>query len=600
MRKLFQQNNFIISVKNLLKKLFAKLNIKKWPSRYQWKQLPSLFSDKERCFILGFGILAIASLITYYINYQIANTVKIPDYGGVYNEGLIGGPQYINPILSQTNDADSDISELVFSGLMKYDSYGNLIPDLAERYAIGDEGKTYDFFLRKNILWHDGESFNADDVIFTISTIQKPDYKSPLIFNFSGVTIEKIDDYTVRFKLKNAYAPFLNNATVGILPKHIWQNISATEFVLAEANLKPIGTGPYKFKKFEKDSRGSIKAFYLTANTKYHLGRPYIKNIVFRFYVNEETAIDAYNKGKIDGLSFVSAQNKLQLRNFKRKLNVYALKLPRYFAVFFNQGKSKALSDKTVRLAINYATNKQEIIDTILWGEGIAINSPIPPGTFGYNPEVKIYDFALEHANNLLDAAGWKKNEETGIREKVVKRGEEPTRLELTLITTEWPELHSVANILQEQWSKIGAKIEVKILNIAEIQQEYIRPREYQALLFGEVLGIEPDPFSFWHSTQKKDPGLNLALYGNNDVDKLLIDARKTIDPEKRKEKYKEFQKLVVEDVPVVFLYNPYYLYPVSKKIKGIEIESVPLPSKRFSGIEKWYIETKRIKKIND
>lgn len=569
----------------------------KWLSTSRWKKLPSLLNKKERYFVIGLGILAATSLIIWWISYRATNTIIIPRYGGTYIEGIVGSPQYINPILSQANDPDQDISELIFSGLIKYDANGNLVPDIAERYAIGEEGKTYDFFLRKNITWHDNEPFNADDVVFTIQTIQNPDYKSPLIFNWSGVEVEKIDDYTVRFKLKNAYAPFLNNTIVGMLPKHIWENVSPLEFLLAETNLKPIGTGPYKFKKFEKDKRGSIKALYLQVNENYYLGKSYIKNITFKFYINEEILISAYNKKEVGGLGFVSAQNKSQLRNYKRKLNIYPLKLPRYFAIFFNQSKSKALSDKTVRLALNYATNKQEIIKEILNDEGIAVNSPIPLGVFGHASQIKIYDFALEHANNLLDAADWQKNEETGIREKTFKGDEEPTTLKITLVTTEWPELQSVAGILQKQWSKVGAKIEIKILNIAEIQQEYIRPREYQALLFGEVLGAEPDPFPFWHSSQKRDPGLNLSLYHNNDVDKLLVDARKTFDPEKRKEKYKEFQKLVIGDVSVVFLYNPYYLYPVSKKIKGIEIENVPVPSKRFSGIEKWYIKTKRVKK---
>ncbi len=575
--------------------IFFKKLLKKWPSRFQWEKLPSLLSKKERYFILALGILIIASLISWCISYRAIHTIAIPDYGGSYTEGIVGSPQYINPILCQTNDADQDISELIFSGLIKYDSKGNLVPDLAERYAIGDEGKIYDFFLRKDVNWHDGEPFNADDVIFTIQTIQNSDYKSPLIFNWNGVEVEKIDDYAVRFKLKNAYAPFLNNTTIGILPKHIWENIFPPEFFLTEINLKPIGTGPYKFTKFEKDKKGSIKILHLKANENYYLSNPFIKSIAFKFYVNEETLISAYNKGEVKGLNSITAQNKLLLKSYKRKLNIYQLKLPRYFAVFFNQSKSKALSDKIVRLALNYATNKQEIVDEILNGEGILINSPIPPGVFGYTSKTKIYDFALEHANNLLDAAGWQKNEETGIREKTLERNEEPTPLEITLLTTKYPELESVAGILQEQWSKLGAKIEIKILGIADIQQEYIRPREYQALLFGEVLGT--DPFPFWHSSQKRYPGLNLALYHNSDVDNLLKDAHKAFDSEKRKEKYEEFQKLVVEDVPVVFLYNSFYLYPVSKKIKGIEIENISIPSKRFSGIENWYIKTKRVKK---
>jgi len=569
----------------------------KIPSKAQWKKLPSLLSKKECYFIFGLLILLFASAISWGIAHRLANTILIPDYGGNYIEGLVGSPQYINPILCQTNDSDQDISELIFSGLIKYNSQGKLVPGLAEKYTIGEEGKIYDFFLRKNVSWHDGEPFNADDVVFTIQTIKNSNYKSPIILNWNGVEVEKIDDYTVRFKLKNSYAPFLYNATIGILPKHIWENISLPEFFLSEVNLKPIGTGPYRFTSLKKDKKGLIKAFSLEVNENYYLKKPYIKNISFKFYSNEENLINAYNKREVDGLNFVSAQNKSQLKSYKRKLNIHPLQLPRYLAVFFNQSKSKALSDKTVRLALNYAVNKQEIINRILDGEGTIVNSPIPKGVFGHTEEIKIYNFALEHANNLLDAAGWDKNEETNIREKIIKKGEEPTSLQVSLVTTEWPELQQVAGILQEQWSKLGAEIEIKILNIAEIQQDYINPREYQALLFGEVLGYDPDPFAFWHSTQKRYPGLNLALYNNKTVDKTLETAQKSFDPEIRAEKYKEFQKSIAEDVPVVFLYNPFYLYPITKKIKGVEIENIPIPSKRFSDIENWYIKTKRIKK---
>lgn len=577
-------------------KLLHKFNLEKWPSRSQWKKLPFLISSKERYFIIALFVLFAASLLTWHFSYQAKHTTLIPRYGGTYTEGIIGSPQYINPILSQANDTDQDVSELIFSGLMKYDSQGNLIPDLAEDYRIGDKGKVYEFDLRRNITWHDGKPFTADDVLFTINTLQDPDYRSPLIFNWTGVKVEKVNDYTVRFTLSSPYAPFLNNTTIQILPKHIWENVLPTEFLLAEANLKPVGTGPYKFEKFEKNKRGTIKVIHLKAYDNYHLGRPYIKNLIFKFYVNEENLIQAYNQGKIEGLGFLSAQNQDALKR-SRKLEIHLLKLPRYFTIFFNQSQSKALSEKPVRLALNYATNKQEIIDQVLNGQGIPVHSPIPKGVFGHTSETKIYDFALEHANNLLEAAGWTKNEQTGIREKLLDKDEQPIPLEIGLATTEWPELQKAAEIIQQQWLKLGVKVNLNILSIAEIQQEYIRPREYQALLFGEVLGAEPDPFPFWHSSQKRDPGLNLSLYQNNEVDELLKDARQLFDPEQRKEKYKQFQKLVVEDVPAVFLYNPYYLYPVDKKIKGIEIENIPTPSKRFSGIENWYIKTKRVRK---
>jgi len=562
----------------------------KFPSRYQWQKLPSVLSKKERYFILGLSIIMMASLLTWLISYNLKDTVVVPNYGGSFKEGIVGSPQYLNPILSQTNDADRDITELIFSGLMKYNSQGELVLDLAEKYAIGDNGKVYDFFLKRDIKWHDKEPFTADDVVFTIQTIQNPEYRSPLRINWTGVEVEKIDDWTVRFRLKTPYAPFLANTTIGIIAKHIWEKVLPEKFLLASENLSPIGTGPFKLNKLKKDKEGFVSYLKLEAFGEYEKNRPFIEKIQFYFYPDEESLIRAYNRGKIDNLGLVSVQSKSKLQGL-RKANIYRLNLPRYCAVFFNQSKSKALSDKTVRLALNYATNKEEIINQVLEGQARAVNSPIPVGVWGHSDDTKIYEYALEHANNILEQAGWKDKDEDGVREK----GDE--KLEIELITTELKELQQTANLLQKQWSKIGAQINVKILNIGEIQQENIRPREYQALLFGEVLGLDPDPFSFWHSLQKKDPGLNLALYDNSKVDTLLKEARQSLDQDSRLEKYKEFQKLVVEDVPVVFLYSSYHLYIVDKNIKGITVKNIVLPSKRFVDIEKWYIKTQRVKK---
>jgi len=562
----------------------------KFPSWQQWQKLPSVLTKKERYFILGLLIIAIVSLVIWLAVYNLKHTVVVANYGGSFKEGIVGSPQYLNPVLSEANDADRDVTELIFSGLMKYNNQGELVLDLAEKYAIGENGKIYDFFLKRDIQWHDKQPFTVDDVIFTIQTIQNPEYRSPLRINWTGVEVEKIDDYTVRFKLKTPYAPFLANTTVGIIAKHIWEKILPEKFLLVPENLEPIGTGPYKLKKIKKDKEGFVDYLKLEAFGQYEKNRPFIEKIELYFYPDEESLIRAYNRAKIDNLSLISVQNESKLQGL-RKANVYQLSLPRYFAVFFNQSKSKVLSDKTVRLALNYATNKQEIINKVLNGEGQVVNSPIPAGVWGHSDEIKVYEWAIDHANNILEIAGWKDEDEDGIREK------EEEKLEIELITTELKELQQVANLLQEQWSKIGAQINVKILNIGEIQQEHIRPREYQALLFGEVLGLDPDPYSFWHSSQKRDPGLNLALYDNSKVDTLLRNARQDLDPESRAEKYKEFQQLVVEDVPVVFLYSSYHLYVVDKKIKGLTIKSIVLPSKRFVDIQDWYIKTRRVKK---
>jgi len=572
-------------------KQFIKSLIDKIPSWHQWQKIPSVLNKKERYFILGFLISAIISVFVWLIAYNLKNTVVAPNYGGSFTEGIAGNPQYLNPILNQANDADRDLGELIFSGLMKYNGKGELVPDLAENYEIKDE-KTYDFHLKRNIKWHDGMPFTAEDVVFTITTIQNPDYRSPLRINWKDVEIEKLDEWTIRFKLKTPYAPFLANTTVGIAPAHIWKNIPPEKFLLAPENLNPIGTGPYRLKKMEKDKDGFITLIELEAFGDYNINRPFIEKININFYPSEEELIKAYNRGKVDNLALISNQNKDLLRGLNIKSQIYRLTLPRYFAVFLNQSKSKALADKNVRLALNYATNKKEIIERVLNGEGKQVDSPIPFGAFGKDENIKIYEFNLQKALEILDNAGWKDTNNDGIREK----GKD--NLELELITTDLSQLRQTADILKEQWTKIGASVNVIISNIGEIQQKYIRPREYQALIFGQVLGIDPDPYSFWHSSQKRDPGLNLALYDNSKADALLKDARQIINnDELRKQKYDQFQQLVIDDAAAIFLYSPDQLYIANKKIKGISAENIPLPSKRFIDIDKWYIKTQRVKK---
>lgn len=560
------------------------------PSFSQWKNLPKALNQKEKWAIYIMLCLIITSSIFLLTKSWLKNTKVVPVPGGEYIEGVVGLPRFVNPILAQTNDPDMDLSRLIFSSLLKIDSRGNLIPDLAEKYEIDESQKTYTFFLKKNIYWHDQEQLDASDIVFTVQAIQDPRYKSPLRTTLQGVTVEKIDNYTVQFKLKDVYAPFLYNLGFGILPKHIWEYVPPEFIELAEYNLKPIGSGPYKFLKFKKDKKGEIKSFHLTVFKDYYGKSSYIEKVVFKFYPNEELLMGAYNKKEVLGAAGISPKNLKKIKS-GNNFNLFELSTTQYFAVFFNQTKSKPLADKTVRLALAHATDKKEIVQEIFNGRARAINSPILPGMLGYTGQTKIYDFAPEHAKNILEAGDWKDTDGDGIREK------QEESLDLELVVSEWPELKNSAEILVRQWERIGVLVHLKVLGVAEIQQDYIRPREYQALLFGQSTGPDPDPFAFWHSLQRKDPGLNLSLYSNKEVDKLLEQARLTLDKTTRIKNYEDFQKKLIEDAPAVFLYSPSYLYLVSKAIKQEMPSLIANPSQRFAGVEGWYIKTKRVRK---
>lgn len=559
-------------------------------NRFFGQKFSRIFSAKERMMVLGLILVAVISLVATVGGVYFSLTKPIPVVGGDYSEGIIGQPMYVNPVLAAGNEADSDVAQLVYSGLFKHGNNGEIVPDLAEGYEISKDGLNYTVHIKKDVKWHDGEPFSLDDVIFTIQAIQDPAFKSPLRQNWQGVGMEQIDDRTIRFTLPSPYAYFLNNLTVGIIPKHVWETVAPTNFSLAEYNLRPIGTGPYQVSDFEKDSGGMILSLKLLANANYYSQKPYISTITFQFYPDEDSMIEDYNNKKIFGVSSVSPEKLGDIKS-SRSANVVSVSLPRYFAVFFNQQKSKVFADKDVRKAFSMAVNRQDMVSKVFGGQGKEIFSPIPPGNFGATDDLKKYEFDVAKAEKTLDDAGWKKGDD-GFR---AKSGQ---ALEFTLVTTDWPQLVDTANILKSEWEAVGAKVNVDSESVGDINQNFIRPREYEAFLFGQSWPTaEPDLYSFWQSSQTKDPGLNLALYSSSDADKILASLREESDPGKRLELYKKFQQIVAEDIPAIFLYSPNFIYVVNKKVQGINISSLVSSEERFQDVANWYMKTKRIRK---
>jgi peptide/nickel transport system substrate-binding protein len=297
--------------------------------------------------------------------------------------------------------------------------------------------------------------------------------------------------------------------------------------------------------------------------------------------------INAYNRNDIQDLSTVSPQNINKIK-FQQRLNIQQVKVPRYFGVFFNQQENKLLGDKNIRLALNYATDKQAIIDSVAAGKGTAIYSPLIENVLDVGQDIPKYQLDLNQAKSVLAADGWGNPDDKGILTK------NKTRLTIRITTSTLPELTQIANLLKTQWAKIGVEATIDAEPTPQLQQ-IIKDRSYDSLLFGEILDLDPDPFSLWDSSQSQKLGLNLALYNNPTADQLLEDARQSLNPIDRAKKYDDFQKIVINDAPAVFLYNPTYLYPQADTIRGAELNVISAPSERFSNIEKWYINTKRI-----
>lgn len=512
----------------------------------------------------------------------------MPDFGGQYIEGVVAQPRYINPILSQTSDADADLVELLYAGLFHYDGAGNIEKQIASDYQVSEDKRVYTVFLRPGVRFHDGEEVSADDVVFTVRSIQDPAYKSPLRSNWQGVEVAATDPYTVVFSLKKPYFGFLENLVVGILPKHIWENIAPENFTLADYNLsQPIGSGPYLYEDMDKDSQGNILSLHLRSNKEYFAGAPFIDRVTLRFYPDEEELLAAYDRQEVLGMHSVS-HDRIDEVLSKKNARLYEFPLPRLFAVFFNTNKSIALAYDEVREALTLATDREKIMNDVLRGYGETASGPLPSFVQGYRDSGVGYD--LEKANQLLDEKGWKRGED-GIRSKG------GTPLVFELVVPDWPELMRTADLIHEQWLMLGARAEVKVLSQADLQQNIVRPREYEALLFGQGSMLDPDPYSFWHSSQKNDPGLNLAFYENKEVDGLLTDAREMLDVEKRREAYQKFQEIVSREHPAIFLYSPSYLYVVSDIVQGVSVHPINVASGRLSDIASWYIKTQRVRK---
>lgn len=538
-----------------------------------------------------FTALFLISLTWLGIRTYFRFTEIVPANNGQYAEALVGQPRYLNPILSPANEVDMDISRLIFSGLLKYDENQDIIPDLAERYELSSDRLTFTFYLRKDVKWHDETPFTADDVIFTIDSIQNPEFKSPLLPSFKGVAYDKVDNYTVRLGLKEPFTPFLSVLTTGILPKHLWSSINPANASLAQYNIKPVGTGPYMFKSLIKDENGRIKSYSFSPNKNYYKAKPYIEKITLKFYPDFESAIDAVKNRRVDGISFLPKELQNEFKKDKN-INFYHLNFPQYTALFLNTDQNKFLKTKQIRQVLAYSINKTRIITEVLNQEAQPIASPILPGFLGHSDEIKKYDYDPQEALAILKKQGWTQDPISGI---LKKGGEE---LAIILTTVDQKEYVKTAQIIQENWEALGIKTNLEVIPATDIHKDKIKNRNYQILLYGEIVGYDPDPFPFWHSSQRQSPGLNLTNFANRDVDKILEEARTIPNNEtKRADLYLEFQKIITEDIPAVFLYTPTYTYLVSDKIMGIDLTRISEPSDRFNDLASWYVKTKRVLK---
>jgi len=552
------------------KKLVYSLSPKKIPNTRQFKYLNNFLNTKEN--IVLKICLAIIVINVVYLGVVLFNRYfeSTPVYGGSYVEGVVGYPKSINPLYASSRDVDHDLSRLIYSRLFFYNNFGELTNDLVNDYKISDDKKEYEVSIREDVKWHDGSQLTSDDIIFTFNLIQNKDYNSPLRSELTGISIEKIDNFKIKFVLTEAYSPFLEMLTFGIMPKEIWQEVSPEAITLNDFNIKPVGSGPYKFKSLVKNKNGDLREYQLESNKDYYSKVPYIDNLIFRFFNNYFEAEQSFNEKSIDGLGGLPLINKSNLTQ-KGSIKRFELLRPQLVGLFFNLSKEN-LKDIETRKALAKAINRDEIVEQIYGGSYEAAWGPILKTSFAYNSEV-------ENKNQYLPE---------GARESLASKN---LKINLTAIDVNGNKL--VAEYIKNYWQEVGVEVEVKIIPL-EQAQSVITKKDFDVLLYGQLVGGDPDVYAFWHSNQIGSQGLNIAAYQNEEVDKLLIEARTLASQEERKEKYKIFQDILTDEVPVIFLYSPSYTYVQNKKVNGFSGHVIISSADRFSQINQWYIKTKK------
>lgn len=541
-------------------------------------------------------------------------TVLVPAAGGTYVEGLAGQPQYLNPVLSQYNDVDRDLCALIFNGLTDINEKGEIVPDLALGWEVSEDGLTYTFHLRRGVRWHDGQVFTADDVVFTIRTMQDPDYQGvPYLAElWRSVSVQKLDDYTVLFTLREPYAPFMDYTSIGILPAHLLEKVAATDLPRSSFNTHPVGTGPFRVVEVTKEQ------ITLEAYVDYYGPRPMLHQVQFRFYPDHASLFSAYERGEIQGISQILPQYLSRAHEYP-DLNLYSAQLWGYSIIFLNLNNPDVpfFQEREVRQALLYGLDRQRLIENVLGGQGVVAYSPIMVSSWAYDPALYHYPYAPDRAQALLDEAGWHKppvTEQLQWEEENLRGPERDDRdaeqsksetmplirkkngvpLRFILLTNDDPVHVSLVEEIARQWAEIGVEAIPRAVSFAKLTGEYLRPRQFDAVLVDVELTPDPDPYPFWHETQVLD-GQNYAGFINRDVSEWLEAARQITDHEQRTILYRQFQEIFATEVPSLILYHPVYTYGVDRAVREVQIGPLLDPSDRFRNIADWYVRTKRV-----
>jgi peptide/nickel transport system substrate-binding protein len=509
--------------------------------------------------------------------------------GGLYTEGLIGNFTNANPMFAN-GAVNSAVSRLVFSGLFKYDTKNRLVGDLAKDYAISGDAQTrYTVHLKRNIFWQDGYPFTADDVVFTYRTIQNIEAQSALYSSWQGITVTKLNDYAVNFDLPNSLSSFPYSLTNGIVPAHLLRDIPAEQLRSAAFNSQPIGTGPFEWKFIE--TTGNTPADHeqrisLAAYRRYYSGRPKLDGINLITFSDEDGMVKSFKSKQINAMS--GLENVPGDLQSDKNLQVYKTPLTTEVDAFFNDSKPP-FGDAAVRKALILATDRKKL--AAVFDEPVLLaDSPLLKGQLGYDRSLVEPGFGVNAANRALDEAGWKKSAD-GTRTK------DGVALAFTLSAQDTSNYTQAAQFLQQSWQKIGAKVQVAYYGRDELQTAVIANHDYDVLLYGISIGVDPDVYAYWDSSQASITSqghLNLSEYKSGAADQAVEAGRTRSDPAIRVVKYKAFLTQWMKDLPAMPLYQPNYLYITRGLVFNYERDSANSAADRFYNVQNWMVRQQR------
>jgi peptide/nickel transport system substrate-binding protein len=523
--------------------------------------------------------------------------VQVPAPGGRVVEAILGAPKYPHPFYAATNDPDQDLVALVYSGLFRRVDGSRVEPDLVERFEWSADGKKLTLVLRDDARFHDGQPVTADDALFTMNAAKDAAWKSPYVNMLRGITPERVDDRTLTLTLERANASLLDTLTFGILPAHVWQDIPPSSAHLADANVRPIGAGPFRVRSFIRDARGAIAAYTLERNDRYYGTKPLLDQLELRFFPDRASAEEALRGGQVDALAFVPGGSIDALTEHGR-LRRSTIELPQETIAFFNV-QDTVLKDIRIRQALSLAVERADILAAEA-GIASAVYGPFPfdqaeaPTS---TPEAR-----LDQARGLLDAAGWVKpsDDPEGLRIKKgsatsTKAGTATSTSQLTVTVTvpDEPELVAVAGALARHWSLLGIRVEVRPEPAEELARRLMSARNAQIVLWNVLLSPSQDPFPVWWSGEATGRGLNISNLSDRTVDDAIEALHAATTTEGIVNARAAFTKAVLARAPAVFLTRPGYGYVHDVRLRGMsERLQLGKPSDRWNDAIHWYVKT--------